>query len=75
MSDTLAQKTQEELIELVQRLRDSNAALRQGDSAAIAALEKRCASYRKAKRLANARADQAVAAMRAMLAAFEDAAP
>ena len=59
-------KTREELIEQIRRLQDSLAGEGAGRQAKEAALLKRCADFRKAARIANKRADEAEAALKAV---------
>ena len=66
----LEEKTQEELIEQIKRLRDTNYFIRAQQRATEEAYVKRLADYRKAKALANIRADKAEAALRAVIDAL-----
>lgn len=69
----LEEKTQEELIEQIRRMQDRLNARQSGESAAVEAIAKRCQDYRKAARLANARADKAEARLKIMSAAYTKA--
>ncbi len=66
----LEEKTHEELIEQIKRLQDSNAFLRHQNSGLEKAYLKRLADHRKAKALANTRADKAETALRAVIDAL-----
>lgn len=69
----MADKTPEELVEQIRRLQDLLDAERSGKNASRDALAKRCADYRKAARLANARADEAERKLRIMTRAHAEA--
>lgn len=71
----LEEKTCEQLIEQIRRLQDRLDARQSADSARVEAIAKRCADYRKAARLANARADAADRKLKIMGRAIADAFP
>jgi len=68
----LEEKTREGLIEQIKRMQDRAHMQRATQNAVEKAYLTRLANYRKAKALANERADRAEAAMRAMLDNFGD---
>tara|TARA_Y100001001_G_C8012723_1_gene310292 strand:- start:606 stop:848 length:243 start_codon:yes stop_codon:yes gene_type:complete len=69
-SKSIEEKTRDELIEQIKRLQDTLHFTRVQKQAQEEAYLKRLSDYRKAKALANSRADKAEAAMRSMLDNF-----